>query len=157
MIAGRIWPKLTVLRWNTLLNAVSFGRTAFKIYIKIYKLFILDSRYVAKPFFSSARLIACLIRTKSSYTPSTALLVHSQRVLQAFRTFFATTDLAFSDSFILRHDSCAFTKRAVRLGNLTKKLPELQKDSFDLCDVFCLITRTSTSKGQFVTDTVHII
>ena len=68
-----------------------------------------------------------MIGTKSSYTPSTALLVTRQRVLQAFRTFFATTDLAFSNSFILRHHSCAFTKRAVCLGDLAKNFQSCKR------------------------------
>ena len=111
-----------VPRWNALLSAASSGRTAFKMEMAPtnLKLFILESRYNAKPSLSSVRFIACMIGTKSSYTPSTTLLVDSQHVLHAFWTFFATADLALSDSFIFRQDSCAFTRTAVRFGELGK-------------------------------------
>ena len=127
LFAGRIWAKLTVLRWNTPLSAASSGSRALKIYIvpMDFKIFILDSRYITKPSFSAARLIACMIGTKSTYTPSTAWLVDSQRVLEAFHTFFATTDPMFSDSFILHHNSCTFTTRAVCVGDLVKGLLRL--------------------------------
>ena len=98
MIAGRIWPKLIVPYWNTLLNAASSGRRAFKIYIvlKNLKIFILDSRYVAKPSFSSAGLIACMMGTKFSYTPSTTLLVDSsQCVYKLFAPFSPQHTLLF--------------------------------------------------------------
>jgi len=119
-IAGTIWPKLTVPHWNVLLSAASSGRTAIKMKMAPtnLKLFIMESRYDAKPPLSSVRFITCMIGTKFSYTPSTALLVDSQRVLHAFWTFFATADLALSDSFIFPQDSCAFTRTAVRFGEL---------------------------------------
>ena len=149
MIAGRIWPKLIVPYWNTLLNAASSGRRAFKIYIvlKNLKIFILDSRYVAKPSFSSAGLIACMMGTKFSYTPSTTLLVDSsQCVLQVFCTFFTTTYLAFSDSFILCHDSCAFTKRAVRLGNLAKNFQSCKRTP--LTCVMCFFSSLAPAQAR---------
>ena len=122
LFAGRIWAKLTVPRWNTSLSAASSGSTALKIYIvpMDFKIFILDSRYITKPSFSAVRLIACMIGTKSSYTPSTALLVDSQRVLKAFRTFFATIMIS---------------KKLILEAKNTNNLPPVSNYELDLTNI----------------------
>ena len=120
------------------------------------KLFILESRYDAKASLSSIRFIACMIGKKSSYTPSTALLVDSQRVLHAFLTFFSTADLALWDSFIFRQDSCALTRTAVSFGELAKNFQSCKEDSFHLCDILRLVTCTSECQGKPVADTLYI-
>ena len=84
------------------------------------KIFILDSRYITKPSFSAVRLIACMIGTKSTYTPSTALLVDSQRVLKAFRTFFATIMIS---------------KKLILEAKNTNNLPPVSNYELDLTNI----------------------